>query len=404
MPPRPLHPTPEQRAILDAHHDRHVIVEANAGAAKTTTLALRLAQALDAGVAPERLLALTYTEPAVAALRRALETAGVKAPLRTRVPIHTFDGFCARRLAALEGPGVQRLTTPEQLRPHVLAALDALRDDPAEPHPQQLAGVTGDAGVESLLASFMRLKGALTLQLDLDGALTPALADELGHDYATLRAFKAHERLRRGRRPDERPDFRAPGDATYDLALQLLDDDAVFSTPHPLALGLALVAVDEMHDTNRAMFTVLRQLLAHNPQAAFIGVGDRDQVIHSVAGADAAFMGAAFDAEIARPARLPLTLSYRFGPALAAAVGRLARKPYAALPGRATELVLVPCAAPADAERAIVDAVCAAAGSARNRSRRRSRCCCAGRTSRSGWKTGCSTTASTTAPAASSRT
>ena len=48
--PTGLSPTPEQLAIqLDRR--RHVIVEANAGAAKTTTLALRLAQALVRGAA-----------------------------------------------------------------------------------------------------------------------------------------------------------------------------------------------------------------------------------------------------------------------------------------------------------------------------------------------------------------
>ncbi len=59
--PTGLSPTPEQLAIqLDRR--RHVIVEANAGAAKTTTLALRLAQALTRGAEVDRILVLTYTD------------------------------------------------------------------------------------------------------------------------------------------------------------------------------------------------------------------------------------------------------------------------------------------------------------------------------------------------------
>ena len=56
--PKGIKPTAEQLAIQLGRHKR-VIVQANAGAAKTTTLALRLAQALERGAAPERVLALT---------------------------------------------------------------------------------------------------------------------------------------------------------------------------------------------------------------------------------------------------------------------------------------------------------------------------------------------------------
>jgi len=98
-----------------------------------------------------------------------------------------------------------------------------------------------------------------------------------------------------------------------------------------------------MHDTNRAMFTVLKGLLRHNPSSAFVGVGDRDQVIHAVAGADAGFMGTDFDTEIGVATRFPLTASYRFGPTLAAHVGRLANKAYVSQSPRQTEVRLLMC-------------------------------------------------------------
>ena len=52
--------------------ERTLIIEANAGAAKTTTLALRMAQAWTTGMPPERCLALTYTDTACQALQAAL--------------------------------------------------------------------------------------------------------------------------------------------------------------------------------------------------------------------------------------------------------------------------------------------------------------------------------------------
>jgi DNA helicase II / ATP-dependent DNA helicase PcrA len=55
-----IQPTPEQLAIQTSEADT-LLVLANAGAAKTTSLALRMAEALARGVAPKSMLALTYT-------------------------------------------------------------------------------------------------------------------------------------------------------------------------------------------------------------------------------------------------------------------------------------------------------------------------------------------------------
>ncbi|MEY4428676.1 MAG: hypothetical protein RLZZ182_1365 [Pseudomonadota bacterium] len=334
--PHGLAPTPEQLAI-QLERRRHVVIEANAGAAKTTTLALRLAQALHRGADPARIVALTYTEPAVQALQQALARIGVPAPLRQAVRVQTFDRFCRDLLATFEEPGTAWLDSPEALRPHVLTALERTLDNPDERHREHFAVEgTGEGSVEGLLLTFRQLKGTMELFFQAsDTPVTPALAETLGHDYLALRVYGRHELLRRGGHPD-RHAFRAPHDATYDLARMLLTDDDRLALPtHPLTLGLNLVLVDEMHDTNRAMFTVLQHLLRRNP-CAFVGVGDRDQVIHSVAGADARFMGEWFEQEVAVPHRPTLSGTWRFGPSLAAPVARLAHKPCVALPAQDT--------------------------------------------------------------------
>ncbi|TBO30075.1 ATP-dependent helicase [Aquabacterium lacunae] len=329
--PQGLSPTDEQLAI-QLERRRHVIIEANAGAAKTTTLALRLAQALHRGADPARILALTYTEPAVLALQQALARIGVPTAQRQGLRVQTFDRFCRDLLATFEEPGTTWLDTPEALRPHVLTALARTLDNPDERHREHFAlEGNGEGSVEGLLLSFRQLKGTMDLFFQAsESPVTPALAESLGHDYLALRVYGRYELLRRGGHPD-RHAFRAPHDATYDLARMLLTDDDRLALPvHPLALGLNLVLVDEMHDTNRAMFTVLQHLLRHNP-CAFVGVGDRDQVIHSVAGADARFMGEWFEQEVAVPHRPPLHGTWRFGASLATPVARLARKPCVAL-------------------------------------------------------------------------
>lgn len=338
--PTAIHPTPEQLAIQTARV-RHLLVEANAGAAKTTTLALRIGQALLRGARPDMILALTYTEPAVQALRDQLHRIGVSPDQIAGLRLHTFESFSAAVLAQMEGGPVLTLHTLEQVKPHVLRAIDHALTQPHERHPEALVtGASPVALVEGLLKSFAVLKGRLLIeQLPEDEPMTPALADELGVDYLTLRVRNAYEALRRNPQAD-RPLFRHAGDASFDLACAILGGLLSFEDS-PLQLGLALIVVDEMHDTNRVMFTVLQALLTHNRRAAFVGVGDRDQVIHSQAGAEAGFMHEHFVREIGPPQRLPLTASHRFGPSLARAAGGLARKPYAAFGERDTEIHLL---------------------------------------------------------------
>lgn len=346
--PLGIQPTEEQR-LIQLSRARHVLIEANAGAAKTTTLALRIAQALQRGADPAMILALTYTEPAVLALQRQLRLIGVAAELIRGLRIHTFESFCAGLLESVEGGGTQQLLTQEQVKPYVMRAIERAQTWPEERYPDELAvGGPSAALVEGLLLSFAVLKGRMLIeqqqQQDSEHPLSPALADELGFDYFTLRVRSAYEAIRRGGHPDH-PAFRFEGDATYDLARAVLLEELASGEP-VFGLGLALIVVDEMHDTNRAMFTVLKALLAHNRRAAFVGVGDRDQVIHAQAGAEAGFMLEDFSREIGAPTRLPLTASHRFGPALAQAAGALARKPYAAFGQRATDVQLLPAESP----------------------------------------------------------
>lgn len=343
----PLHltPSPEQRAI-QLRRTRLMLVEANAGAAKTTTLALRMAQALVRGAPPASVLALTTTLPAVAALKERLATLGVAREAIAQMRIQTFEAFSLAVLAQGEGTLARIVTTPEQVRPFVIRAIERAQSLPEERHPEELASDArpGDL-VEGLLQSFEVLKGRMVIEgLDPDERLTPATAEALGFDYRTLRTWLCFEAIRRGGHPDH-PDFRYPGDGVYDLARLLLSGE-VLPGDTVLQLGLTLICVDEMHDVNRAAFTVLKALLAAHPRAAFVGVGDRDQVIHGQSGAEAAFMGEHFRREVGEPEVLPLTASHRFGAALARHAGALARKAYAASADGGTTIHLERCPTP----------------------------------------------------------
>ena len=110
--PKRITPTAEQVAIQTAQK-KVVLIDANAGAAKTTTLALRLAEALHRGRAPERMLALVFTEAARVAQRQRLLEVGVPLGVVKRLTIDTFDAFAAKVLLQLENMQVAFMRSDE---------------------------------------------------------------------------------------------------------------------------------------------------------------------------------------------------------------------------------------------------------------------------------------------------
>ncbi|MDD2711993.1 MAG: UvrD-helicase domain-containing protein, partial [Simplicispira sp.] len=339
--PQAITPTAEQVAIQTSSA-KTLVIEANAGAAKTTTLALRMAQGWARGIRPEEFLALTYTDTACQALRAALKKIGVPAPVVQRFRIACFEEFCAQVLQDTLDAPVADCPSFEDLQPFVWQAVQRVQDNQDERWPGDLVLPSlGDSGfVDDFLHRARWLKGTMKDTLERgDHSVTPEYAAALGVDYTQLKVFLAFERIRRRELADQ-PMFRAPGDATYDLALWLHQGESVQHLRHwPRATRVLLV--DEMHDVNQASFRVLQELL-NTTQAYFCGVGDRDQVIYSDSGADSQFMGEAIAAHTGRSVvRLPLTPSHRFGPRLAAKAGRLAGKPYSSLSAHDTIVTLL---------------------------------------------------------------
>ena len=90
-------PTPEQRAAIAAT-DRHVYVGAGPGTGKTYLLVERVRMLLDRGVAPERILVLTFSRRSARELRERITSARIAAA--ATVEVRTFHGFAARASGA----------------------------------------------------------------------------------------------------------------------------------------------------------------------------------------------------------------------------------------------------------------------------------------------------------------
>ena len=323
--------TPEQLKIQVAT-ERTILVRANAGAAKTTTLALRIGESWKRGAAPESILALTYTETACTALKAALKKVGLPHPIVQKMRVQTFEMFARNILDDMLGASVPTLIEQEKLRPYVWQAIYDVETHESARYRQDLVlpSVGSLTAVEDFLKTSRRLKGALMRErFPSEGRITPDYAAELGFDYTQLKIYVAFESIRR-RSMSDTPLFRGDGDATFDLG-RLLHDGESIEGVRSWPLNAKVIVVDEMHDMNWAMFTILLRLL-DTTKGFFCGVGDADQVIHDAAGAEAYFMESAIqDLSTRTPQRYPLTPSFRFGRNLAIKAGRLASKAYASL-------------------------------------------------------------------------
>ncbi|MET3440317.1 DNA helicase-2/ATP-dependent DNA helicase PcrA [Variovorax paradoxus] len=353
--PQTLSPTQEQHAIQTAA-DRTIIVEANAGAAKTTTLALRMAEAWKRGTSPEFFTALTYTQTACDALRAALRKIGIPHAVISRFRIQTFEGFCEEVLDEMLDATVPRLHHAEELRPFVWEAVRRVEENESERWRSDLLMPSlGDNGlVEEFLDLNALLKGSMRDLLERgDSAASPDYAAAIGVEYTQLKIFLAYEKIRRRENADK-PRFRGPSDATYDLARLLCEDESIEGLK-AWPFSTKVLMVDEMHDLNHAMFRVLQKLLNTTP-SLFCGVGDLDQVIHQSAGADARFMGDAIETVTRRRVRrYPLTHSYRFSRALALKAGRIAEKPYSSMAEHETKISLAGYESPEDCARMVAE-------------------------------------------------
>ena len=315
--PKNIQPTPEQTAIQLSQR-RISLVHANAGAAKTTTLALRIAEALARGLAPTKVLALVFTDEAKDVLRERLLQIGVLPYQLRQLRIRSFEGFAIEELAKREDTTVASYRRADELRPFVLEAIKRVSTKYSHRYPY-LDIRTHQVAISLFIDCQQRLKASMLLEteelgLELEDIAINAKATLT--DYLTAIEYEA---LRND--SYEGVVFRGPYDATYDLAKGLNQEPYW----HEILPEYRLIVVDELHDLNEASFCILCALLEKG-DVYFVGAGDKDQVIHSELGADEGFLLERFKQRYDHARSFPLTQTYRHGPHLAFAVEHFKNK------------------------------------------------------------------------------
>lgn len=314
--PRGFIPTDEQRKIQTSQ-SRISLVIANAGAAKTTTLALRIGEAISRGMAPEDILALTFTNEARQVMTARLVEVGIAHSIAKRIPVQTVEDFARRALSRIEDGTPALMASAREQKHFALLALENIGRN----HPDQadlLDIRTHNTAVSQFLNHLLKLKA--TMALAVDDSDPEYTAETLGiplTDYLWAIEYEK-QRIDLFGFVDARGHF----DATYDLACMLRSNpETASSLP-----AFKLVVCDELHDVNEASFCIIEAMLnTGNPY--FVGVGDKDQVIYSYLGADEAFLQHRIAASFPGCVRFPLTMTYRHGPHLAYAMEAFKRKP-----------------------------------------------------------------------------
>ncbi|MBA5638784.1 ATP-dependent helicase [Duganella sp. LX20W] len=315
--PQGISPTPQQTAIQLAQN-KIVLVDANAGAAKTTTLALRIGEALARKLAPEQILALTFTPEARDVMRQRLREVGIPHATASRIAVMTFEDFATQLLARSDIDDVKPCPQLRQLRKYALQAVERVGERYAG-HVEGLDLRTHNIALSQFLDVQLSLKTTMALEADVEFMGVEEAADLLNVPVTDYLLTTEYERLRLG--SGEGAQFRGPFDATYDLACALGADGVGEDLP-----AYRVVVCDELHDLNEAAFRILNALIAQ-PQCFFVGAGDKDQVIHAKLGASDSFLNRRFKEAYPQLVRYPLTYSYRHGPHLAYAMAEFKHKP-----------------------------------------------------------------------------
>ncbi|TVQ56952.1 MAG: ATP-dependent DNA helicase PcrA [Phycisphaerales bacterium] len=253
--------TERQREAV-RHTDGPLLVLAGPGSGKTTVVTRRIAHLIASGVAPYRILALTFTNKAAAEMRdRIARLLPPDLPGVRGLTVATFHSFCARllrRYAPLIGlaenysiydTGDQREAIKQALK---IAGLDSKNWTPA-----------------SVGSAISNAKNQL-----LDAKAFAAQANE----FYTRSVAKVYTQYEKILRQHDAVDF---DDLLLMMAKLIRDHEGVRTE---LQERFRYLMIDEYQDTNHAQFIIAHSLAAAHRNICV--VGDPDQSIYGWRGAD----------------------------------------------------------------------------------------------------------------------
>ncbi|HKP67012.1 MAG TPA: UvrD-helicase domain-containing protein [Casimicrobiaceae bacterium] len=252
----PLNPAQRDAVAYDA---APLLVLAGAGSGKTRVITAKIAHLIARGIAPERIVAITFTNKAAREMRERAQTAlkrSAYAEAAAKIAVSTFHAYglsIVRSEARVLG-----------LRPSFSIF------DPAdiEPIVAELAGTVDRARARAIQWKISQWKNAL---------IAPATALASANDDNELAAARAYVGYADALAAYQAVDF----DDLIVLPVTLFDRDA--SARERWQARCAHVLIDEYQDTNPAQYRLFRHIVG--APTPFTAVGDDDQAIYGWRGA-----------------------------------------------------------------------------------------------------------------------
>jgi ATP-dependent helicase/nuclease subunit A len=351
LPVRALRALTDEQEHAVASRDGSLLLAAGAGSGKTSVLVERFVRAVrEDGVAPGRILAITFTERAAGELRERVRASllehGERDAAREAEAAHvcTFHGFCARLLRAhpLQAgvePGFEILEENFAARLRTLAFSDALAsfvDGERAEAVDLVAAYGADPLRKMVLGAYAQLRSQGQSEPRLPVAHPAALAvGELPEAVAQQQAdVRRDEQAVRSctligellERFDTAYAQRKHARAALDFDDLELDARELLErrldVREAWAERFQLLMVDEFQDSNPRQLEILAALDRDN----LFTVGDQLQSIYSFRHADVGLFRERHARLSERGASLALTRNFRSRPAILAAVERIFAK------------------------------------------------------------------------------
>lgn len=250
---------PMQRKAVE-HLAGPLLVMAGAGSGKTKVLTCRIANLLEHGVAPYRILAITFTNKAAAEMRERVDRlVGIEAK---DVWLSTFHSFCARLLRyeieSLDGYNKNFVIyDASDSKTIVKQCLKELDLDEKQYPPNQIQATISDAKNQMIL---------------------PDAFSRAAENFHRQKIAEVYEKYQENIRKNNALDF----DDLLLLAVRLLQENGDVREKYQTRFQYILV--DEYQDTNGAQYQ-LTKILAEKHRNLCV-VGDADQSIYGWRGAD----------------------------------------------------------------------------------------------------------------------
>ena len=279
----------KQQEIIDSIEGAYLI-SAPVGTGKTTVLTERILRALEAGILPEEILCLTFTNRAAEEMIERIKKRISKKDVFSQMQIGTFHGFCAHFVRA----EAKQIGISSDFTIFDEGEQFELLSQVLEKFPGVLRGENEKKEIMELAEKIYQKKlNKLEQKIGLKVKKnTEDVLDQIGEAYQ--QALEEQNAL----------DFNS---------LVLLVIENLYGNEKlrdKWARKFKFIQVDEFQDTHLSEYLVIKELAKVHKNISFIG--DLDQTIYSWRGSDPYFIAELFRRHFAPVQELNLAVNYRF--------------------------------------------------------------------------------------------